>query len=185
MTSSPMRRSISVFLVLLLVVATTACTGRRGNRGGRDGVDLGMRGDAGSDDAGSVDLGSFDLGSLDLGGFDLGFDAGRDLGSDPGGDGELRLGPGGLLEVYYMGQWGTVCDDSFDDLDAQVACRQLGYPSGTWMPASVPGTGEIFMDDIACTGTEARLANCVFSGWAVHNCSHSEDVALTCGGAAP
>ena len=33
----------------------------------------------------------------------------------------------GRLEIKVAGIWGTVCDDSFNDTEASVACSMLGF----------------------------------------------------------
>ena len=40
------------------------------------------------------------------------------------------------------------------------------------------GTGNILMDDVACTGSESRLTFC--SHITSHNCQHSEDASVRC-----
>ena len=92
----------------------------------------------------------------------------------------------GRLEIYHDGIWGTVCDDQFTTEDAIVACRQLGYSSGTAHRRAAFGTGQgpIWVDGVQCAGSESRLADCTFPSWGLNNCNHSEDVSVSCGSAA-
>ena len=42
------------------------------------------------------------------------------------------------------------------------------------------GTGDILLDDLACTGSETSLFNCLHRGVGSHNCGHSEDAGAVC-----
>ena len=42
------------------------------------------------------------------------------------------------------------------------------------------GTGSIWLDQVACVGTEARLADCPANPIGVHDCSHFEDAGVRC-----
>ncbi|PIK52969.1 putative deleted in malignant brain tumors 1 protein-like isoform X4 [Apostichopus japonicus] len=101
---------------------------------------------------------------------------------------QLRLVGGsseseGRVEVFENGEWGTVCDDLWDESDATVVCQQLGYSSVETVDASDSfpvGSGRIWFDDVQCTGSETTLRDCTMNGVGVHNCAHYEDVAVIC-----
>ena len=89
----------------------------------------------------------------------------------------------GTVQVWVNGEWGTVCDDSWDDTDAAVVCKQLGFSGGTQHQRAKfgQGSGSIMYDDVHCTGNEANLASCPKGrGVGSHNCGHSEDAGVTC-----
>ena len=92
----------------------------------------------------------------------------------------------GRVEVNYNGERGTVCDDGWDDTDADVVCRQLGFgSSGTAIGSADFGQGSlsIWLDSVTCTGSESTLASCGHFGVGVtRNCNHLEDIAIMCTG---
>ncbi|KAL0978191.1 hypothetical protein UPYG_G00167270 [Umbra pygmaea] len=97
--------------------------------------------------------------------------------------GDKRKHYEGRVEVYYSGEWGTVCDDDFSIQAANVVCRELGYVEAvSWSPSSKYGKGEgrIWLDNVHCTGREVTLAQCESNGFGVSDCKHSEDVGVVC-----
>ena len=111
----------------------------------------------------------------------------------------------GRVELCHNNQWGTICDDGWDNSDAEVACKQLKYSSyskdyqitvslnfdycrndnlvGAQNESNAAfgqGSGSIWLSDVGCDGTEGRLLECSTGTVGGHTCSHSDDAGVTC-----
>ena len=104
-------------------------------------------------------------------------------------EGTVRLVGGltpleGRVEIFFFHQWGTVCDNNWDLVDATVVCHQLGYLRAVRAPRYASfgaGSGPSWYSSVACTGTEMSLTECSshfrLSGNA---CPHSQDAGVVC-----
>lgn len=112
-------------------------------------------------------------------------------GSEPASEPEVVCG---RIEIWSSATgWGTICDDGWDDKDADVACRQMGYDGGyalasadrggptvpsettTWAPVAT------LLSEVACDGDEEKLYYCDFNyNQAEFGCSHKEDAGVKC-----
>ncbi|XP_047656948.1 scavenger receptor cysteine-rich type 1 protein M130-like isoform X3 [Tachysurus fulvidraco] len=89
----------------------------------------------------------------------------------------------GRVEILHNGQWGTVCDDDWDLNDAEVVCRQIGCGKAVTAHPSAhfgQGSGEIWLNDVQCSGNESTITQCSHRGFRKHICSHREDAGVTC-----
>ena len=75
----------------------------------------------------------------------------------------------GRLELFFEGSWGQVCAGSFAAADANVACRSMGFFSGTIGPFDTNFNDltrerlvypEIAVTSLGCSGQEMNLLQC-------------------------
>ena len=109
--------------------------------------------------------------------------------NDTAAEGSVRLVGGdtlleGRVEVFLLGQWGTVCDYNWDIADATVVCHQLGYPRAVEAPRSATfgaGSSPSWYYSLYCTGKEHNLTECSKSTSNFGSaCSHSHDAGAVC-----
>ncbi|MEJ1273408.1 CD6 antigen [Cricetulus griseus] len=88
----------------------------------------------------------------------------------------------GRVEMLEHGEWGTVCDDTWDLKDAHVVCKQLRCGWAVQALAGLhftPGQGPIHRDQVNCSGTETYLWDCMGLPGDRY-CGHKEDAGVVC-----
>ncbi|EFJ44987.1 hypothetical protein VOLCADRAFT_33421, partial [Volvox carteri f. nagariensis] len=91
----------------------------------------------------------------------------------------------GRVEVCLNGTWGSICDDEWDDLDADVACRQMGFAGGSAVDGvqttAGPAGMRVWLSQVNCTGTESGLSACTQGAPpGSSRCTHARDAGATC-----
>ncbi|XP_054765074.2 uncharacterized protein LOC129271827 [Lytechinus pictus] len=106
-------------------------------------------------------------------------------------EGDLHLMHGtssrnGRLEVYLNDEWVTIFDGGgFSLPEAVVACRQMGFSSGSvavyhnGMFGS--GTSSARLKEIHCEGREMSLVECSYSTCSGMDCNGDDDIGISCG----
>ena len=91
----------------------------------------------------------------------------------------------GRVEIYYNGQWGTVCETGFNRA-LEVLCKQLGFAGSQWWGTTNPsygdfeGTGPVWLRIISCTGQEIGIHECNHYEWGETECTSVDDVGIRC-----
>ena len=77
-----------------------------------------------------------------------------------------------------------MCDDLWDDNDATVICKQLGYSRGSARVSAYfgEGSGLILLDNVNCGGSESNIFHCIHGIFSEHDCDHHEDAGVVCYG---
>lgn len=91
----------------------------------------------------------------------------------------------GRMEIYHDGQWGTICDDRWGMQEATVVCQELNCGSALSIKYNAHfgrGHGQVWLDDVDCTGHEKSLSDCPHRGFGEHDCDHNEDASVICSG---
>ncbi|CAG9833035.1 unnamed protein product [Diabrotica balteata] len=94
----------------------------------------------------------------------------------------------GRVEITAFGSTGFICDDDFSIVDANVICRELGFPLGaaevkgqSYFAKDLKERNTLYMiDDLNCVGNESTVIDCTFPGWGMHNCRDQEIAGVVC-----
>ncbi|XP_022105947.1 scavenger receptor cysteine-rich domain superfamily protein-like [Acanthaster planci] len=103
---------------------------------------------------------------------------------------DVRINPklgshaSGPVEIFYDGEWGSICIDKWDVQDAFVACRQLSFhwvEERGWEHDLGSLTGKKWLNEVECVGTETSLDTCPGASGEFYHHSCSTTASVECG----
>ena len=97
----------------------------------------------------------------------------------------------GYVEAFDInnGQWGGICDNSFNILDAHVICKMLGFNTSIValtngaadeLYGTAPSGSNFVLDNLDCTGFEKSVFDCPLTGELSDVCEASHIAGVKC-----
>ena len=91
----------------------------------------------------------------------------------------------GRVEIVRDGKRSTICDYDWSTYDAQVTCRQLGFPGGQALKKSYFGAGNdlVALSGMTCDNSELSILSCPNKGWNIYPSTcldHQRDAGVKC-----
>ena len=95
----------------------------------------------------------------------------------------------GYVQAFDVtkGQWGGICDNSFDILDAHVICTMLGFPTAMVALANsadfygtAPSGANFVLDNLGCTGKESSVFHCLITDEVTDTCGAFQIAGVKC-----
>ena len=97
----------------------------------------------------------------------------------------------GYVEAFDItnGQWGGICGNSFDILDAHVTCTMLGFPTAIEALANgaaadlygtAPSASNFTLYNLDCSGNENTIFHCPLTGESMVDCDASQIAGVKC-----
>ena len=90
----------------------------------------------------------------------------------------------GRVEIKQGGFWHAICSTGWEKHDADVVCRQLGFPEAVLEVAQRQfgyEVGLLWMTSVRCQGNETSLDQCVSADWKLEpECAYKHVAGVVC-----
>ena len=102
-------------------------------------------------------------------------------------DGELRLTGGdssrGTVEFSLNGVWGTICDNEWNIVNADIACSMLGFKRALRAlkgSSFGEGTSPVLLDNVRCETNQKSISRCTHDVTTRTRCGRGKDASVVC-----